>query len=287
LFLAKNAPQISDYLVADYCFLTDGFPYALRPDAQTAVMMHDLFSSRRQQFTAMGISDSVATLTEDEERAKLSQANCVVAAQKDQATIVSQWLPYLRVLATPMAAKPVSAPQPGEKDLLLFVGSSTAANVDGLRWFFENCWSQIRKARPYTRFYIAGTISQDFGPAPPGAKFLGLVDDLTALYRQAGVVVSPLRVGSGLKIKLIEALEHGKAVVASPITLQGVADLLADAVRVADNPLDFISGVISLLDDEKLRIDLASRALGVMSQHFSAEKCYGPFVNEIITQLQR
>jgi succinoglycan biosynthesis protein ExoO len=235
----------------------------------------------------MRVVDSVASLTEAEEREKLAKANCIIAAQKDEAAIVSGWLPNHRVFAAPISAKPIAAPQPGESDLILFVGSSAAPNVDGLRWFLTACWPQIRKLRPQTRFYVAGTVSQDLGPPSEGIKFLGLVQDLAPLYQRAGVVISPLRVGSGLKIKLIEAMEHGKALVASTITLQGVADLLTDAVLIADQPAEFVSAVITLLDDVDLRIKLASKALEVVSRHFSSETCYGPFVSEVTAQLQR
>lgn len=85
LFVARNVPLIGDSLIADYCFLTETFPYALRPDAKTAVIMHDLFSSRSRQFAAIGASDSVVTLTEAEECASLAKAGMIVAIQKDEA----------------------------------------------------------------------------------------------------------------------------------------------------------------------------------------------------------
>ena len=55
---------------------------------------------------------------------------------------------------------------------------------------------------------------------------LGRVDDLTPLYAGAAVAISPLRGGSGLKIKLIEALGQGKVIVATTTTLQGVTDII-------------------------------------------------------------
>jgi glycosyltransferase involved in cell wall biosynthesis len=105
--------------------------------------------------------------------------------------------------------------------------------------------------------------------------------DLSPLYRDAGVVVSPLRVGSGLKIKLIEALECGKAVVATSKTLQGVVHLLADGVRVADNAADFADAVCMLLGYEQTRVDVATRGLDALTKHFSREACYSPLLKEM------
>jgi Glycosyl transferases group 1 len=283
LFIARHAPQCSDFLIADYCFLTEALPYALRPDAKSAVIMHDLFSSRATQFDALESKDSVADVREDEECEKLAAADCILAIQADEAAVVTAHLPHHQIMVVQMAARPVAEPAPGDDDTVLFVGSGAAPNVDGVRWFVERCWPLIRAQRPNALFHVAGTVSQTFGPPPEGVLYLGQMHDLSPLYSRAGVVVSPLRVGSGLKIKLIEALELGKAVVATSVTLQGVADRLTDAVQRADNAEAFAAAVVLLLNDGKARISLAKRALDALSRHFSPEQCYGPFVEHVVT----
>lgn len=278
LYIAKHVPKIGDALIADYCYLTPTFAYALRPQATTAVVMHDLFSSRARQFTTIGTADSVVSLTEPEECAMLAKADAVIAIQKEEAAVLAKRMPRTRIIVAPMAARPVKAPQPGHADQVLFVGSSAAANVDGLHWFLERCWSEVRAMRPGVRLRVAGTVCQKVGRPPPAVELLGLVDDLSALYAGAGLVISPLRAGSGLKIKLIEALGHGKAVVATSVTLQGVADLLHDCVCVADEPDGFAAAMIDLSGDEQARVRFGSRGLAAVARHFSASACYDQFV---------
>lgn len=116
--------------------------------------------------------------------------------------------------------------------------------------------------------------------------FLGFVKDTKSLYAEAGVVISPLRAGSGLKIKLIEALAHGKAVVATPKTLQGVEALFSQAVCLAEDPDKFASAVTELLIDRNARSDLATRGLAVLHAHFSSELCYGELSRHIGSFLQ-
>ena len=82
---------------------------------------------------------------------------------------------------------------------------------------------------------------------------MGPVPSLEALYDEAAVVISPLSVGSGLKIKLVEALGHGKAIVATSATVSGFEVLTRDAVAVADDPAAFAAGVTALLKDPALR----------------------------------
>src|SRR5262249_37736397 len=107
------------------------------------------------------------------------------------------------------------------------------------------------------------------------------VRNLDPLYRRAGVVISPLTVGSGLKIKLIEALSRGKAIVATPISLQGVEALLSPVVSVAGAAGDFGSAVVGLLRDEDLRAQMGRAALKAATTYFSSDACYAELVGYV------
>jgi succinoglycan biosynthesis protein ExoO len=281
LFIAEHAPRIGDALIADYCFLTECFPYALRPDAKTAVVMHDRFSSRAAQFEKLGEADSMVSLGEDEECRRLAEANIIVAIQPAEGDWVRQRLPDREVIVAPMAAQPVSSPQPGRDRIILFVGGLSGPNVDGVNWFLKACWPLIRASCPDAVFRVAGGVCSELGPPPEGASFLGFVENLEPIYSDAALVVSPLRAGSGLKIKLIEALGRGKAVVATSTTMQGVEELLADALVVADTPESFAASVLTLLEDRAARLTLATRALALITRHFSPQGCYGALVERI------
>jgi succinoglycan biosynthesis protein ExoO len=278
LFLVAHAPERADAILADYAFLTEAIPYALRPEARSAVVMHDLFSSRAGQFSRIGGADSVATLDRQEEMRLLARADAVLAIQAEEAEVVRGLLPGHRVVLAPMAVRPVPAPQPGTGRTVLFVGSNTAPNLDGLRWFFEEVWPAIRVEEPGAVLEIAGTVNAGFDAAPEGARFLGRVPDLGPLYGRAAVVVSPLRAGSGLKVKLVEALGQGKAIVATGTTLQGVESLAGPAVLRADEAAPFAEAVLRLLRDDALRAAHAQAALAAAQTHFSAEACYGEAV---------
>jgi succinoglycan biosynthesis protein ExoO len=274
LFLARHARARADMLIADYAFLTDGFPYALRPDAPTAVVMHDLFCRRSEQFARLGSMDSVAMLDETTEMRLLSQADVVVAIQPEEAEVVRRHLPGRRVIVAPMAVNPVAAPQPGEAHEVLFVGSGTAPNVQGLRWFLDEIWPAVRAAEPRAVLSVAGNVGRAVGPVPEGVRLLGRLADLAPVYTRAAVVVSPLRAGSGLKIKLVEALAHGKASVVTPVTMQGVEDVTARAVEVASDAATFAAAVSGLLADPERRRALGQAALEVARAAFSPEACH-------------
>lgn len=284
LFVAAETRGRADIVLADYAFLTPGIPYALRPGVASAVVMHDLFSSRPGAFASLGASDSVAALDETAEAGLLRNAALIIAIQPEEATAARRMLANDRtVLVAPMAVEPVPAAQAGEGGGLLFVGSVTAANVDGMNWFLKEVWPRIRAERPETGLMIAGTVCTKLaaGFRPPGVVLLGRVAELAPLYRRADVVISPLRAGSGLKIKLVEALAHGKPMVATTVTAQGVAHLLDGAVALADTPQDFAAEVLHLLAEPGVRAARAETALAVARDNFSASVAYVGVVDHL------
>jgi succinoglycan biosynthesis protein ExoO len=94
-------------------------------------------------------------------------------------------------------------------------------------------------------------------------------------------VISPLLAGSGLKIKLIEALGHGKAVVATSATVEGVEEVVKPAVAVADDADAFAGAIAELLTDHALRDRKCQEALTIAKRSFSAEACYADLLDFI------
>ncbi len=282
LFVARHAPAQADAILADYAFLTAAIPYALRVGAASAVVMHDMFSSRAAQFKLVAAVDSVASIDVATEIAILARAGAVIAIQSAEAELVRSHLPGRRVIVAPMPAEAGAAAQPGEGADVLFVASNTAPNVDALRWFVGEILPTIQLAQPDVRVRVAGSVLQAFPQSLHGVELLGRVGDLAPLYRAAAVVICPLRAGSGLKIKLIEALGHGKAIVATSVTLQGVEGETSGAVIVADDAPAFAAAVVRLLRDPTLRARQGEAALAVARCHFSGEACFSEAVRYLL-----
>ena len=273
-FLERHVRNRADVLVLDYAFLTPCIKFAKGPHTPTIVIMHDLFSAVIPHLRKVADDQCIAELSEAEEMTLLSAADMVVAIQDEEAAIVRDRLPGQRVIVAPMAAEAAARASPGESDTLLFVGSNTLPNIDGLRWFIENVWDRIRATRPSARLLVAGSVAWSYAAAVPGVEYLGIVADLRQLYERAGVIVSPLRVGSGLKIKLVEGLGWGKAMVVTPTSVQGVESIVGHAVLIAENPKAFASDVLSLMNDKAKRTRYAEAALRVATTQFGKEASY-------------
>jgi glycosyltransferase involved in cell wall biosynthesis len=115
---------------------------------------------------------------------------------------------------------------------------------------------------------------------PPGVVIRGRVPDLTAEYAAAAVVIVPLLQGSGVKIKLVEAASFGKAIVTTPIGLQGL-DFLRAGVRETTTAPAFAAAVLDLLASETTRLELSRVTLTAAKQHLSPESCYRPTLESL------
>jgi len=270
LWIARHAAPDAKAVLCDYAFTSALAPYALSATGRSAIIMHDLMSAR----VADAAETNTVKIAAADEFRMLGLADAVIAIQHEEAAKVRAALPDRVVLTAPHSVEPVAAPQQGEDDLLFFVGSNTAPNIVGLEWFFREIWPLIRAKRPAARLKVAGSVARGLGAPPEGVTMLGVVGDLAPLYAEAGVVVSPLYTGSGLKIKLIEALAAGKAVVGTSVTAQGVEAQIAGAMALEDEPTRFADACIALLGQHERRAALAAAALACANAHFSAAACF-------------
>ncbi|WP_206245185.1 glycosyltransferase [Novosphingobium terrae] len=276
LFVAQQGRQHADAILIDYVFQAEAIPMLMRPEAQSAIVMHDLFVQRANSFGSAANRDSVDIIDENQEARLMSRADAVVAIQSQEAEWVARHVPTVSVFTAPMAAHPVPVAQPGDDRTVLFVGSNTSPNVIAIEWILESLWERVRSAIPDAQLIIAGSVSAAFSSVTtPGIKFCGVVPDLEPLYRQAGVVISPLTVGSGLKIKLIDAIARGKAIVATSVTLQGVEAEIGSSVICTNDDATFANAIITLLKDPAERLKRAELALEVARTDFSPQRCYG------------
>ena len=118
---------------------------------------------------------------------------------------------------------------------LVFVGGEALPNLDGLRWFFAEIWPHLQNWRNNITLDLIGDCGAAFGHVPPGVNRVGRVKNLAPYLHRASAAISPLRVGTGLKIKLIDYARHGLITIATPLSLQGfAADPRAPFIGAAD-----------------------------------------------------
>jgi glycosyltransferase involved in cell wall biosynthesis len=171
---------------------------------------------------------------------------------------------------TPLPEAPLD-PVGGSPPGVLFVGNFAhhPPNVDAALWLGTSLLPRLRATRPEIRLTIVG-------PSPPpevralageGVVVTGEVPDVTPYLDDAAVVAVPVRVGAGMRVKVLEALAAGKAIVATPLAVEGLDVTAGDELEIAETEDDVRSALARLLDDEAARAALGGRARAWASEH--------------------
>jgi glycosyltransferase involved in cell wall biosynthesis len=137
------------------------------------------------------------------------------------------------------------------KTIFYFGSMDWLPNQEAASWFLDNCWDLVHKAVPEARLIIAGRGMplEFFHITRPNVVIVENVEDGKAFFQQHQVMIVPLWSGSGLRIKIIEGMAYGKAIVSTSIGAEGINYTHNTNIIIADNPADFAGAVIKLLTD--------------------------------------
>lgn len=235
----------------------------------------NVFSQRGAAYRAAGVPHPWFETTAEEERRGLERADLVLAIQERELEALGRLAPRAPLLLVPH----VEPPRPYETPRgcgLLFVGARNPEAAEGIARFVTRAWPRIRRRHPEARLRIAGGVSHDcrgLGRAA-GVELVGVVPRLDALYREAAIVLNTTSVGTGLKIKTVEALCWGRALVSTPAGVQGLEGH-PDVYLAAATPEELGAAVIGLLGDRAALEALGLRAWRFASRYFAEDAVLG------------
>lgn len=268
-------------LVAQYIWFSRILPLA-SPDALKVIYLHDKFSNKGRQVNAFGINDALS-LTEEEEKTFLNRADIALSIQPDETRQFSALGSTCRVLTAGCAIDLPDHKATGceQSHQVLIVASANPINQHFVQWFIDRIWPTVIAHQPAARLTIAGRVCTMLNPGSANhVELVGYADDIAALYDAAGIVVNPVAAGTGLKIKTIEAIAHGKAVVAAPEGVAGLPLRTEPYYLVAKNDPEWIDHLTHLLSDNDARRRLAAAAAAAQ-ELLSADIVYCEFLQEL------
>lgn len=230
----------------------------LNRNARIVCTFHDVLSQRfdRAHASASTLSKRMrwawaAIQARHTERQILRRADAVVVLSEKDRLLLPPAVGKVHVVIPPLATTAGTVERPVTvRAELLFVGFLARwENEEGLLWFLAKVWPQVKKSVPGAKFRIAGN-----GASPAvrqaadsgGAELLGFVADLNPLYEQASAAVVPVRLGAGVKFKVVDALVAGVPVVTTDVGAEGIGDASWFA-GIHDDADDFAAAVIEVL----------------------------------------
>ena len=267
--------------LANYFFLCDGLNAPELAGVAKITMVHDIFHARVESFRASGLPLPHGPVTQACELGALAQAETLLSVQETEATLLRQLLPARKTLLMPIAFPIRPGAAEPEPDRVFFVGSDNEVNRAGLDWLLHSVWPLLRARRPAARLYAYGNVVRGAGAAPEGVELVGRVDDLAAAYHRSTLCVVPLRAGSGQKVKLVEAMCHGRAIVSTSVGAQGFEALAGSCFALADDAAGFADACAGVLGDPDQRRAFGRAALAQARAHYSEAACYGAVLREL------
>src|SRR5215510_5205466 len=197
----------------------------------------------------------------------------------DERRLLEQ-VPGARTAVVPNAAdvefyqpRPMDPPPDG-RTVVYFGLLSTAPNIDGVIHFVQDIWPRITETHPEARCKIIGGRPPQslLALAGPRVELTGFVSDLRPHLAAAAAVVVPLRQGGGTRLKIVEAMAMGKAIVSTTLGAEGIEAIPGRDIFIEDSPSAFADAVNRLLAEPELakRIGQSARQIAVERYAWSA-----------------
>jgi glycosyltransferase involved in cell wall biosynthesis len=194
------------------------------------------------------------------EQSEVRKFQHVVAVSENDRALMTQWVDPSHVTVIPTGVDLTqyhpdpSVPEPAP--VITFVGAMDwEPNVDGVEYFCREIWPDIRAEVPEARFRIVGRNPDRRVQkwASDSVEVTGRVASVVEHLRQTAVVVVPLRIGGGTRLKIYEAMATAKAVVSTTVGAEGLDVDHGRDIMLADDSKSFAHAVIMLLRDRELR----------------------------------
>jgi len=210
---------------------------------------------RREELATYRDADGVYLCSAADERRLLDEAPNIRTAVIPNAADVEYYQP-----------RPTDPPPDG-RTLVFFGLLSYVPNVDGVIHFIKDIWPRVAEAHPEARCKIIGGRPPPslLALAGPRVELTGFVPDLRPHLAAAAAVVVPLRLGGGTRLKIVEGMAMGKAIVSTALGAEGIEAVPGRDLLIENEPAAFADAVNRLLADPDLamRIGLSARRLAV------------------------
>jgi len=217
-------------------------------------------ASKRTEFYLAENTDLTLVVSPEEKKILLKEN------PKLNVEVLRHVLPVIKQPKKPFSAR---------KDLLYVGGFNHIPNVDGVIYFVNEIFPEVRKRLPGVRLYVVGSNPPHEVLSLQSSDIIvtGFVKDMAPYFENCRVFVVPLRYGAGIKGKVVHSMIRGLPVVATPIGAEGIIEEVEEGkdMLVADTKEGFVEKVVSLYTDEKLWSVLSESPLHYVERNYSYE----------------
>ncbi len=207
------------------------------------------------------------------ERRTLARFHHIVAVSENDRQLMLAMNPACEITVVPTGVDTqqfvVAPPSAAAPPRIVFTGSMDwEPNIDAMEYFCEQIWPRILAEFPHAIFQIVGRnpFAKVKRLASQSVQVTGTVPSVTDYLRDATVVVVPLRIGGGTRLKIYEAMAMGKALVSTSIGAEGLSFESGRDLLLADDASSFAEAVLLLLRDAQVRRRVEQAAVQLAAQ---------------------
>jgi glycosyltransferase involved in cell wall biosynthesis len=204
-----------------------------------------------------------------------ANSTAVFACSERDEDMIRSMCPKAQIAIVPNVVD-VGSYQPSYEDdgqTVLYVGAMDwFPNRDAVDYFIGQILPTLKLLVPAARFVVAGRnpsskIRRRYGNLPD-VEFTGSVADMRPIIAKAAVCVVPLRIGSGTRLKILEAAAMGKAMVSTRLGAEGLNFVPGREFLLADEPEEFARAIAGLFADEPRRLEMGRAARRRVQKHY-------------------
>jgi glycosyltransferase involved in cell wall biosynthesis len=212
----------------------------------------------------------------DQEISLLKRFDKIITLTEKDKSILSEYISSEKIYVSPATIKSDLIQKENYssfRNKLVFIGSSIhLPNKDGIKWFINYVMPILEKEIPDIHLDILGSWDKRFinENKRRNIKFPGYIDDLTSAF-QSSLLIVPLRIGSGMRLKIVEAINHKVPFITTSIGAEGL-DFENDLdCLIADTPESFANGIVSLSNDSSRQHEMVDHASARLKEKYSFE----------------
>lgn len=257
-----------DYIVVSYAYwatLIKNNPYI--GSAKTIIDTHDFLTSQHQKDTGFSIGVSF-----NEELSRLNLFDEVWSISSDEHYLFSQFLGK-KVKYVPMTFDaPEGHLDPAEKQEfdLIYVASDNDNNIRSINWFFENVYPHLDSK---IKICIVGNITSHI-PDFVNVTKIPFAEDLACCYKSAKIALCPMLAGTGVKVKVVEALAYGLPVVCTLRGIDGLPNKIHNGCLTNDDPEIFADNIKLLVSNQAKYLEQKQQGVELFRSAFSVASSY-------------
>lgn len=265
VFMASYIPVIRQYSKAKVILRTHNVEHQIwkRHLAQEKNAIKKMYLTlqnnrlKRFELNAFSACDAIVTIT-DEDKKIISQlvpnkaiTTCLTGINLNQYQLI------------PQATKP--------NTVFHFASMDWMPNIEAVDWLMEKVWGKVTQQLPDAKLVLAGRgMPEKFKQlVNTNITVIDSVENSKDFYNTYDIMLVPLWSGSGLRIKLVEGLAYGKAIITTSIGAEGIPFTQNKDMIVANNETDFANAIVSLLNGNIDKPQLQQNARKLAEQHFN------------------